>query len=718
MKTLLTVLICAAALGASAIHIGYLMPSGGLRGRTVELIVGGQQFWGLSGALVSGGGVTVESVESVRGFPYPPWKQRRYLKKWLDGIEKGCNEKPPLPDDTEGWVTHYYWERLDDLTELERELTLRFLYVPRNPLQMSPAIASSAIVRLRIAPDAKPGEREFRLIGNGRISNPLRFFVDTLPEFREPFFPLPPKKAEPGVFSIPGVLNGQIMPGETDSYKFSAKKGETITFTMIARYLMPFIGDGVPGHFQAVLEAVDAKGKTIAFADDRYFDPDPVLCFRAPADGEYKLLVRDALYRGREDFVYRIRAVRGGPGLYVTEPPPVFPGVKTVRSDILKKDAPVVRPAMIRGVLAPGAKDDFRFDAKKGERIILEIFARRLKSPLDSLLQVLDGRGNIVAVNDDCERLKAGLILHGAADSYLDFTVPADGSYTVRVSDTTGLGGPDYVYYLRIDRARPRFTVYSVPSALEVPMIGAEPLTLVVERQDGFTGEIALELKDAGDYELTGIRSIPANCDRAFVTMKTKPNRKNEPRPLKMEASGGGFRTDVIPGDEAMQAFAYTHIVPAERMLATKRWKYGGAEKFTWASKNPVAKFALPKGKAASGDARALLKLTLNVNPWRFPADAEASLEIVDPPEWIKVMQDNASSAKPGQIVSPKNRRKMKPYPLTLTLAREKNGRGKVVNQLFKVVYKYNSRPDREGKIKRITSEIILPAVRLEGGSF
>ena len=81
-------------------------------------------------------------------------------------------------------------------------------------------------------------------------------------------------------------------------------------------------------------------------------------------------------------------------------------------------------------------------------------------------------------------------------------------------------------------------------------------------------------------------------------------------------------------------------------------------------------------------------------------------------------MQDNASSAKPGQIVSPKNRRKMKPYPLTLTLAREKNGRGKVVNQLFKVVYKYNSRPDREGKIKRITSEIILPAVRLEGGSF
>ena len=70
-----------------------LMPSGGQQGRTVELIVGGQQVWGLKGAMVSGGGVTVESVEAVRGFPYPPWQQRQYLKKWLDGIEKGMT--PP-----------------------------------------------------------------------------------------------------------------------------------------------------------------------------------------------------------------------------------------------------------------------------------------------------------------------------------------------------------------------------------------------------------------------------------------------------------------------------------------------------------------------------------------------------------------------------------------------------------------------------------------------
>ena len=98
MKTLLTFFLCSVTAACFAMHIGYLMPSGGQQGRTVELIVGGQQFWGLKGAMVSGGGVTVESVEAVRGFPYPPWQQRQYLKKWLDGIEKGNNEKPPLPD--------------------------------------------------------------------------------------------------------------------------------------------------------------------------------------------------------------------------------------------------------------------------------------------------------------------------------------------------------------------------------------------------------------------------------------------------------------------------------------------------------------------------------------------------------------------------------------------------------------------------------------------
>jgi hypothetical protein len=36
------------------------------------------------------------------------------------------------------------------------------------------------------------------------------------------------------------------------------------------------------------------------------FHPDPVLYYEVPADGHYDLEIKDAIYRGREDFVYRI----------------------------------------------------------------------------------------------------------------------------------------------------------------------------------------------------------------------------------------------------------------------------------------------------------------------------------------------------------------------------------------------------------------------------
>ena len=62
----------------------------------------------------------------------------------------------------------------------------------------------------------------------------------------------------------------------------------------------------MPGWFQATLALYDAKGNEIAYDDDFHFDPDPVLHCEIPADGQYVVEIKDAVYRGREDFVYRI----------------------------------------------------------------------------------------------------------------------------------------------------------------------------------------------------------------------------------------------------------------------------------------------------------------------------------------------------------------------------------------------------------------------------
>ena len=46
-------------------------------------------------------------------------------------------------------------------------------------------------------------------------------------------------------------------------------------------------------------------GKEVAYDDDYRFNPDPVL-FQMPKSDEYVVEIKDAIYRGREDFVYRI----------------------------------------------------------------------------------------------------------------------------------------------------------------------------------------------------------------------------------------------------------------------------------------------------------------------------------------------------------------------------------------------------------------------------
>ena len=672
--------LCHAAVAA---HIGFLMPSGGQQGTTVEIIVGGQAFWSVKNALITGNGITIDSVKVVPGIPNADGRQQRYLTQWLTGIAKGKPEKPALPETTEGWRKHAWFERLNELTPCEMDILCRHLYVRRNALQASPAINSRVVIKLTIAPDAEPGERELRLTGGNRISNPLKFYVGKNQEIREPFYPLPSTKVKTPEFTFPAVLNGQIMPGESDRFIFEAKKNETFTFSALARHLMPFIGDGVPGHFQMVLEVFDAKGKSLAYADDHYFDPDPQLTFTAPADGKYTLVVRDALYRGRADFVYRVTAEPGKAKPFVL---------------------PAVKQAKIHGTLKNKSGNSHTFQAVKGEPVMLELYARRLGSPVDGLLKIFDSKGKLLAVNDDVPRLKAGTILHLAADPVIRFIPPETGEYTVNVSDVTEAAGKDYQYRLRIGKPFPHFTVYTVPSVVEVCRNGVGVMTLVAERHDGFNGEIKLHLHNAGHFKIIGADTIPAGCDRAVITL-THPNREQkEPvRPI-LEAEGGGYKTQVLPGDEMMQAFAYTHIAPAKTLLLTSFWKNAGFGKFTWAKKPAPVK--LDKD----------VTLTVNLNTRNHPKDAYAELVMVDPPAWLKVRPGKAHIAEPGKVKTVTGKAKMVPHPLKLTLYAEKEGKGKIVNQQFKVIWKYNNKPDKNGKIRRITQEIPLPVLRIEGG--
>lgn len=80
-------------------------------------------------------------------------------------------------------------------------------------------------------------------------------------------------------------------------------------------------------------------------------------------------------------------------------------------------------------------------------------------------------------------------------DSQITFTVPEDGRYVVKVTDTRGLSGPRLVYALSIRQPKPDFKVaFSVNRASAVAPGSSLGFSLRCEREDGFDGPIRAEL--------------------------------------------------------------------------------------------------------------------------------------------------------------------------------------------------------------------------------
>lgn len=102
-----------------------------------------------------------------------------------------------------------------------------------------------------------------------------------------------------------------------------------------------------------------------------------------------------------------------------------------------------------------GDVDHFAFEAKRGQRVVIECQAERIDSRLRAVLEVFDAAGRRLAVN----RGFFGI------DPLICFDVPDDGLYRVRIFDLVYSGSADHVYRLSIDTG-PR-VVFSVPAFVE-----------------------------------------------------------------------------------------------------------------------------------------------------------------------------------------------------------------------------------------------------------
>jgi hypothetical protein len=703
--------VAPAAWAQNVPHLAYALPAGGQQGTTFQMKVGGQFLPNVNNVQFSGGGVEARILDFTRPMN---GMQATELRDRMQELQK-----QPVSEAVR-----------KEIIDIRVKLFL-FNY-ERN---ISPVLAETMTLEVTIASDAEPGKRELRVQTPQGLSNPLFFYLGRLPEFHEketisvntPPGPNPqPQITQPPTdmpVTLPATINGRIKPGfarpqlparpgqpftpgDADRYRFQARQGQRVVVSVAAQELIPYLADAVPGWFQATIGLLDAAGKELAYNDDFRFHPDPVLYYEIPKDGEYVIEIKDAIYRGREDFIYRItigelpfitgifplggRAGNQTPikltgwnlptDSMVMDGKGKEPGILSVsesKENLVSNRLPfavdtlpealekepnnttknaqrAALPLIVNGRIdQPGDWDVFSLEGRAGDEVVAEVLARRMDSPLDSVLRLTDAVGRQVAFNDDFQDKSAGLETHHA-DSFLQFKLPDSGTYYLFLGDAQQKGGPEYAYRLRISAPRPDFELRIAPSALNVTAGMTVPIAVYALRKDGFAGEISLSLRGAPRGFILGGGLIPAGQDMVRLTLTAPQPAPLQPVNVSLEGrailQGAEVRRQAVPAENMMQAFAYRHLVPMQDLTVFVR--RGGA------FRAPIriagaAPLRIPAGGTAGFQALVALPPNNVLEKIQY--------ELSEPPEGITigavnilpdgaeiVLQCDAAKAKPG----------------------------------------------------------------------
>ncbi len=276
-----------------------------------------------------------------------------------------------------------------------------------------------------------------------------------------------PRTGQP--IRLPATVIGSIgRAGDVDYYRFEGRKGQEVGVR---------VQPADKAKLDVVLQLIDADGHVLAESTNGLLGH---ICVQA---GWYALGIRDREYRGDPSMKYRletgelpivgsvfplglqrgteadihlqgvnlgpIRSVRvkapdnaalasrlpvplaikalGNPTVLVEEFPQVSSSVEGAALPV---------PGTANGRIGqPGATQTWRFRANKGQRFLLEVNARRIGSPLDSVIEVFDDKG----------RLLPRATLRSLAKTYATFRDHDSNSTGIRIETWSELAMDDYM---------------------------------------------------------------------------------------------------------------------------------------------------------------------------------------------------------------------------------------------------------------------------------
>ncbi len=300
-------------------------------------------------------------------------------------------------------------------------------------------------IEAAISAETLPGIYSFRIRTPLGTTNLGRIAVGALPEIKER--EMNDLLAEAQAITLPVTVVGDLQKrGDVDCFKFSAKAGQQIVFEVMASMLN--------SRLDSVLTLFDDKSAQLATNNDNGTSRDSLIGYTFKQDGEYVIRISDLERQGQMGaYGYRLNI---GELTYITHVFPlgvrentatdvtnygfnldgqksrvlsqqrigVDEGKLLVMSsargnsynslklaignhpEVMEQEKPttlaapqsVALPVTINGRIfnAAGSSDEdfYRFNARKGQHVVLEVGAQAYGSPLDAVIEVLDGKGN------------------------------------------------------------------------------------------------------------------------------------------------------------------------------------------------------------------------------------------------------------------------------------------------------------------------------------
>lgn len=429
------------------------------------------------------------------------------------------------------------------------------------------------IVKIKVDPNCRIGEHVAQVRTKNGISDFRSFFVGRLEQVVE----VEPNNEISESQSIKKnvTVTGVVKTEDIDYFRIEGKKGERISVEVEALRL-GFL-------FDPAISLLDKNRFELAVSDDTPLTKqDAFFSVLLPEDGEYYIAIRESSFVGNNSSHYRmhvgnfprpaavypmggklgekaklqfIDAVNEGDPVRAVEKEVQLPSELGFRNGLFFADqggtsptpnpfrfndltnhleaepnnsftedkTPLAVPIAINGVISqPGDYDYFKFTAKKGQKLNVQCYARRLGSGLDPAMNIYDAKKKHIVSNDDNAN---------KPDSYISFNPPADGDYYVRVYDHLKRGKPDFVYRIEVSPTKPKLTLgikrndrYSQQrQTIAVPQ-GSRFAVLVEAKRENFAGEIELLSDNLPNGIKMVARPMMSNLSLMPVVFEAKPD--------------------------------------------------------------------------------------------------------------------------------------------------------------------------------------------------